>query len=111
MFGSSATGREHDESDIDLAIVPRNRNVREKKLSILTELARNGWDTVDIIFLDTDDIVTKYEAIRQNKIVYCAEDFDRGAMYSITVRQYLDLEPCLKVQRNALKRRILHDKA
>lgn len=111
MFGSSATGREHDESDIDLAIVPRNRKVREKKLSILTELARNGLDTVDIVFLDTDDIVMKYEAIRRNKIVYRAEDFDRGAMYSITVRQYLDLEPYLKVQRDALKRRILHDKA
>lgn len=111
LFGSSVTGREHDESDVDLAIVPRDQKVREKKLSILTELAREGLDNIDIVFLDTDDIVTKYEAVRQNRIVYQTNDFDRGAMYSITVRRYLDFEPYLRVQRKALKRRILDDKA
>jgi len=111
MFGSSALGKEHNESDIDLAIVPRSEKTRERKLSILSDLARNGLDNVDIVFLDTDDIVTKYEAVRQNRIIYLTEDFDRGAMYSKTVRQYLDFEPYLKVQRSAQKRRILNGKA
>ncbi len=62
---------------------------------------------MDLVFLDTDDIVLKYEAVRHNRIVYQTEDFDRGALYAKVVRQYLDFLPYLKVQREAYKRRIL----
>jgi len=47
-----------------------------------------------------------YEAVRQNQVIYAAEDFDRGSMYSKVIRQYLDFEPYLKTQRKAYKRRI-----
>ena len=107
LFGSFAAGNVHGESDLDLAIVPRHGSIREKRLDILTDLARCGFCNVDLIFLDTDDIVLKYEAVRQNRLVYQAQDFDRGAMYSRVVRQYLDFIPYLNVQREAYKRRIL----
>ena len=108
LFGSFATGNVHQESDLDLAIVPRCGSVRDRRLDILADLARHGFCNVDLVFLDTDDIVLKYEAVRQNRLVYQAEDFDRGATYSKIVRQYLDFLPYLKVQREAYKRRILH---
>jgi predicted nucleotidyltransferase len=107
LFGSFAAGNVHRESDLDLAIVPRRGSVREKRLDVLADLARYGFCNVDLVFLDTDDIVLKYEAVRQNRLVYQAEDFDRGAMYSKIVRQYLDFVPYLNVQREAYKRRIL----
>ncbi len=81
VFGSAGGGQTHRESDLDLAIVPRNKVVRQKKLDILADLARLGFCQVDLSFLDTDDIVLKYEMIRQNRLVYQAEDFDRGATY------------------------------
>ena len=109
LFGSAAEERMHSESDLDLAIVPRSGTAREKKLDILTDLARYGFCNVDLSFLDTDDVVLKYEAVRQNRVVYRAEDFDLGATYSRIVRQYLDFVPYLKVQREAYKRRILGD--
>jgi predicted nucleotidyltransferase len=108
LFGSFASGRVHRESDLDLAIVPRHSFVRDRRMDILADLARQGFCNVDLVFLDTDDIVLKYEAVRQNRLVYQAEDFDRGAMYSQVVRQYLDFAPYLKTQREAYKRRILH---
>jgi len=108
LFGSLASGRVHRESDLDLAIVPRHSSVRDRRMDILADLARQGFCNVDLVFLDTDDIVLKYEAVRQNRLVYQAEDFDRGAMYSQVVRQYLDFAPYLKTQREAYKRRILH---
>ncbi len=111
LFGSSVSGKKHSESDIDLALVPGNHRAREKKMSLLAELARSGFDSVDIVFLDTDDIVLRYEAVRQNNLVYSTQDFDRGAMYSKVVRQYLDFEPCLAVQRRAMKRRMLDGQA
>ncbi len=68
-----------------------------------------GFCRVDLVFLDTDDIVLKYEAIRLNRTVYQTADFDRGEMYSRVVRQYLDFLPYLRVQRQEYKRRIADD--
>ncbi len=107
LFGSAVAGDLHGESDLDLAIVSKRDSLREERLDILTDLARSGFCDVDLVFMDNTDIVIKYEAIRQNRLVYCTEDFDRGAVYSKIVRQYLDFYPYLKAQRKAYKRRIL----
>jgi hypothetical protein len=107
LFGSVAAGRMHAESDLDLAIVPSDATVRQQRLDILADLARHGFDRVDLVFLDTDDIVLKYEAVRQNRLAYQTENFDRGALYSRIVRTYLDFLPYLDAQREAYKRRIL----
>ena len=107
LFGSAATGKLHRESDIDLALYPDSPKLREKKLEMLTELARLGFCNVDLVFMDKNDIVLQYEAVRQNIVVYQAPGFDRGATYSKIVRQYLDFYPHLTVQRNAYKKRVL----
>ena len=107
LFGSRALRAGRVDSDLDLAVVPRNGAVRGKKLVILTDLARFGFTDVDLVFLDTHDMVLKYEAIRHNRLVYQAADFDRGTMYSNVVRQYLDLKPRLDVQRRAYRQRLL----
>ena len=109
LFGSRAKGAGRKDSDLDLAVVPRNPSARKRKLEILTDLARIGFTDVDLVFLDTSDMVLKFEAVRHNRLVYRASDFDRGTMYSNVVRQYLDLKPYLDVQRRAYRRRILGD--
>jgi uncharacterized protein len=106
LFGSLGSGRGRYGSDLDLAIVPGSQGLREKKLILLVDLARSGFCNVDLVFLDMDDIVVKYEAVRQNRLIYRTQDFDRGGMYSKIVRQFLDFSPYLKVQREAYKRRI-----
>ena len=107
LFGSMAAGTAHVGSDLDLAIVPRGPALRSRKVDLLADLARHGFCDVDLLFLDSADIVTQYEAVRLNWLIYEAEDFDRGAMYSTVVRQYLDFLPYLNVQRAAYKERIL----
>ena len=109
LFGSHATGNVYRESDVDLGVVPGSPAVREKRLDILADLVRAGFYRVDLVFLDTGDLVLKYEAVRHNFLVYQADNFDRGTMYSKVVRQYLDFRPYLKVQRAAYKRRELGD--
>jgi hypothetical protein len=108
LFGSAVSERVHQESDLDLAILPATEAVREKRLDILTDLARHGFCNVDLVFLDGSDIVLEYEAIRHNVLVYQAHGFDRGATYSKIIRQYLDFYPYLCVQREAYKKRILN---
>ncbi|MBI5952601.1 MAG: nucleotidyltransferase domain-containing protein [Chloroflexi bacterium] len=109
LFGSVASGKANSQSDIDLAVVPRTPSLREKKLDILADLTRHGFNNVDIVFLDIRDIVVRFEAVRQNRLIYCAQDFDAGSFFSLTIRQYFDFLPYLKVQREAYKQRILQN--
>lgn len=111
VFGSQAAGKASPGSDLDLAIIPAAPSLKERKLDILTELARLGYCNVDLVFLDEDDLVLAYEAVRQNRLIYAAPGFDRGAAYSRIVRKYLDFEPYLRIQRNAYKRRIINAQA
>jgi predicted nucleotidyltransferase len=106
LFGSAETGKLHKESDLDLAIYPDTPGLRKQKPAILTELARFGFCNVDLVFMDENDIVLQYEAVRQNIVVYQTSGFDRGSTYSRIVRQYLDFYPYLTEQRNAYKKRI-----
>jgi hypothetical protein len=110
LFGSQATGRARADSDIDLAIVPRDPSVRKRKLAMLTDLAREGFSSVDLVFLDVKDVVLRYEAVHQNRVIYQTDDFDRGSYYSKIVRMYLDFRPYLRVQREAYKQRRLGEK-
>ena len=107
LFGSVAAGNVHQESDLDLAIISDTKKLREQKVAILTDLAREGFSSVDLVFIGQEDMVLQYEAVRQNIIVYKTPSFDRGSTYSKIVRQYLDLYPYLTVQRQAYKKRIL----
>lgn len=86
LFGSAVTGRLHAESDLDLAIVPRPGAGELPRLDILTDLARAGFCRVDLVILDTDNIVLKHGVVRHNRLIYQTEDFDRGAYFSIVVR-------------------------
>lgn len=110
LFGSVAQGKARFGSDLDLGIVTGDPSLHAKKLDILAELARLGFCDVDLVFLNVEDIVTRFEIVKHNKVIYRTADFDRGEMYSRTLRQYFDFLRYLKVQREALKRRILNGK-
>ena len=107
LFSSAVTGRMHSESDLDLAVVSEP-SLASSKLEILTELARRGFDNVDLVFLDRAGIVLRHEAVRQNCLVYVTPDFNRGGYYSRVTREYLDFLPYLRVQREAYRWRETH---
>jgi predicted nucleotidyltransferase len=108
LFGSAATGAVHEESDIDLAVYPDKESLRQKKVDILHQLAKEGFCNVDLVFMNEKDIVLQYEAVRLNKIVYQRPEFDSGSFFSLIVRKYLDFLPYLQIQREAYKKRILN---
>ena len=106
LFGSAASGNLNSESDLDIGIVPADDSIHDKKLELLTDLAYLGFCNVDIVFLDVQDIVLRFEIVKRNKVIYRTDDFDSGEMFSLTLRQYTDFLPYLKVQREALKKRL-----
>ena len=77
VFGSVATGKVKAGSDLDLGIVPKTPSLHERKLDILTDLARLGFCEVDLVFLDVEDIVLRFEIVKHNKVIYQTSDFDK----------------------------------
>lgn len=105
LFGSAAVGRATRESDLDLAVVV-DQPLGGRKLDILMALAEEGFDRVDLVSLDTDDVVLRFEAVRPNCLAYARQGFDHGAYYSRVVREYFDFMPFLQRQREAMRRRL-----
>ncbi len=62
LFGSYAAGNPRYESDLDLAIVPRDESVREHMLDILADLIRQVHDRIDLVILDTRDVVLRFRS-------------------------------------------------
>ena len=105
LFGSVAEGRANAASDIDLGLVVSSP-LGVRKLDILAELTAAGIDNVDLVTLDTDDIVLRFEVVGANRLIYARETFDHGTYFSRTVREYFDFQPYLDVQRKAYKERL-----
>ena len=110
LFGSQAEGRAGRESDVDLALVGPAERLRALKLDLLTDLVAAGLDRVDLVLMDGADLSLRFEALRPNCLVYAKPEFDRGSYYSRTLREYFDFEPYLRIQRSAIKRRVLDGK-
>ena len=70
-----------------------------------------GLDNVDLVTLDADDVVLRFEAVRPNRLLYARPEFDHGAFFSKVIREYFDLLPFLERQREAYKKRLGHGKA
>jgi hypothetical protein len=111
LFGSHAEGRARPGSDVDLALVGIRDELHARKLDILADLTSEGLGTVDLILLDGADPGLRFEAVHTNCLIYARPEFDHGSYFSRTLREYFDLEPYLKIQRKALKQRLLHDEA
>lgn len=111
LFGSHAAGRAGPDSDVDLAVVGPRAELRARKLDILADLIAEGVDRVDLVALDGADPVLRFEAVHPNCLVFARPDFDHGEYFSRALREYFDVEPYLRIQREALKRRVLGGQA
>ena len=107
LFGSVAEGRDRPDSDLDLAVVPRDDGVCAQRLEMLKALVLAGYERADLVFLDGTDHVLQFHAVRQNRPLYTAPGFSHGDYFSRTLRQYQDLEPLLRVRHAAYKKRVL----
>lgn len=109
LFGSRARGGARAASDVDLAVEPADPSVRARKLDMLTDLVRAGFEDVDLVILDRDDPVLRYEAIGPNVVVYAAPHYDTAEAWSQALRRYLDTAPLRRRVREAYYERLLAD--
>jgi len=107
LFGSYAAGQQNRRSDLDIGLLLDDGFDEMIKLDIYTELTRQGWDKFDLIILNKASIVLEYEVVKHNHLIYCRDDFDYGAYFSLVIRRFLDFKPYLEVQKKYLKKRII----
>lgn len=107
LFGSHALGDAGPDSDLDLAAVGDPSKLQDLKLDVLTDLTAAGFDRIDLVCLDDTDIILTFEAVSPNCPIYLRDGFDHGSCFSRILREYFVFEPCLRVQREARKARLL----
>jgi hypothetical protein len=86
---------------VDLAIDPAAPGARERKLDILADLVEAGFEHVDLVVLDRDDPVLRFEAIGPNRLVYGAADYDPPQAFAQALRRYDDTSRLRQLVREA----------
>ena len=113
LFGSHARGTATARSDLDLAVDPTEGTgdgARRRKLDMLTDLVGAGFENVDLVILDTDDPVLRFETIGPNVLVHAAPGYDPAEAFVQALRQYDDTAPLRGRIRAAYYERLLrHD--
>ena len=95
IFGSYARGEENINSDIDIAIMPKEINM-DKMSGLfvrgnLIELGKSIFKKdVDIVFLNADSVFLKYKIIQEGIVV--KDSRDRITFESIVLREYFDFK-------------------
>lgn len=110
LFGSHAKGTANARSDVDLAVDPargRGAGARAKKLDMLTDLVGAGFENVDLVILDNDDPVLRFEVIGPNVLVHAARGYDPAEAFVQALRQYDDTAPLRARSRAAYYERLL----
>ncbi len=112
LFGSVATGSAGRLSDIDIAVyLDTTCQLPEAgygyKSELISELSALMSTSVDVVILNTAKTLMRYQVIKNGILIYSRSNAERRAFLERTIRDYLDLKPLLKVQREYLRKRLL----
>jgi uncharacterized protein len=75
--------------------------------ALLADLVDVGFERVDLVNLDGDDPVLRFEAIGPNVLVYAAPGYDAAEAFVAALRQYDDTAPLRARYRKAYYERLL----
>ena len=92
LFGSYARGAQNAESDIDIAIKPKNTIEKKDLYNTSLELADKLDKEIDLINLNSEiGDGFRYEILINGKTIYCEDEF-KFEMYKLDMyREYLEL--------------------
>ena len=104
LFGSYARGTQNKDSDIDIAIKPKNVLTKKEQFYLAQELADIINIEVDLINLDEIGDGFRYEILMSGKTIYCENEF-KFELYKLDMyREYLELNESRKVIIDRMKK-------
>ena len=104
LFGSYARGTQNSESDIDIAIKPKNKIDKKTIFIISNKLADELNREIDLINLN-DELSDsfRYEILITGKTLYCEDTF-KFEMYKLDMyKEYLELNESRQMIINRIK--------
>jgi len=111
LFGSAARGTRGKRSDVDIAVLTRERGISRRGSRSLVEYVQAacdalGTDNVDVVLLHRAPIALRHEVFREGKplLVCDAQALTRFRLESS--REYLDTLPLRRMFEEAFFRRV-----
>jgi len=95
VFGSAAKGKTRADSDIDVAVYPRETMDRLKRQQIVEDIALATGRAVDLIDLSTADGALLRQVLRSGVVVFSKEPGVLGALSERMMDWQEDFEPQL----------------
>ena len=91
LFGSVARGQAREISDIDICII--TKQVPEP---VKMDLLSYGSEDLDVSLFYDLPITTRFQVLREGKILSCRDTLALHAIMADTVREYLDIAPFIR---------------
>ncbi|MCX6089085.1 MAG: nucleotidyltransferase domain-containing protein [Candidatus Atribacteria bacterium] len=111
LFGSSVTGTQRENSDIDIGVVFEKPDYLQNSLRIYEELYALFSRVfpkreVDIVFLERASLPFQFEVITTGKILYSISEKFAFHYKEKIIKEYVDFKPLLDIQDRALLERL-----
>ena len=104
LFGSYVRGTQNIESDIDIAIKPKEEISKKEIFYLVQEIEEAIKIEVDLVNLDTIGDGFRYEILMSGKTIYCEDEF-KFEFYKLDMyREYLDLNESRKIIIDEIKK-------
>jgi len=102
-FGSFVTGNMHSESDIDIAVMPKNELNYKKFFSLVSELGKVFTDRkIDMSLLNRANPLLLYKICSNPILLYGnARDFSNLRIYSF--KNYIDYQPYFRMEKKFVR--------
>jgi predicted nucleotidyltransferase len=111
LFGSSVTGTQREDSDIDIGIVFEKPNYLDNPLRIYEELYALFSKVfpkkeIDIVFLERASLPLQFEVVTSGKVIYSVSKEIAFHYKEKIIKEYVDFKPLLDMQDRALLERL-----
>jgi len=124
LFGSAARGARRKHSDIDIALLTRERKTRRSRRAsgdlvqyVQAACDALGTDRVDVVLLRRAPVVLRHEVFREGKLLLASDPEALSRFRQESSREYLDTIPLRRmfeesyfrrIRRNGFGRQIFH---
>lgn len=108
LFGSYAKGTENSDSDIDVALLFKQKYAEREELLILGRIIDEGekffQQKIDVISLENASLLLKYEVISEGIVL--KDSPQRGTFESLVLREYFDFRSYSEIYNQAMLKRL-----
>jgi predicted nucleotidyltransferase len=108
LFGSVARGRTRADSDVDVAILPRDPDLQlREELKLQAQLERACRREIDLVRMDRADTLLAWQIARHGVVLKADPPAEYARFVMRAAADYLDAQPALEAAARRYARRLV----